>query len=152
MDAISEAVYMQMDMDKMQLFFCEVGEGPVDQEQMEEAIKGEQQCHMKEQQEPEEVAWDDVNDCEIGPVEVRKARKAEMEYFTKMKVYKKVLRQRCRDMTRKDPIKVMWIDTNKQDAKNPQVQITTRGEGLQHIFRFRALHGHTSNRYPSSST
>lgn len=48
-DAISEAMYRQTKIEKLQLFLCEVGEGPVDQEQMEEAIKGTQQCHMKEQ-------------------------------------------------------------------------------------------------------
>lgn len=42
-------MYRQTKIEKLQLFLCEVGEGPVDQEQMEEAIKGTQQCHMKEQ-------------------------------------------------------------------------------------------------------
>ena len=43
-----------------------------------------------------------------------------MEYFRKMKVYKKVPTQRCKDLTGKMPIKVRWVDTNKQDEANPK--------------------------------
>lgn len=145
-------MYMQMKMDKMQLFLCEVGEGPVDQEQMEEAIKGEQQCHMKEQEEPEEVAWGDVHDCELDPVELMKARKAEMQYFTKIKGLQEgtttTMPRHVRQGSRQGEVDRHQC-TGRQE---PQVQITTRGEGLQKMVRSRALHGHTSNIFPSSST
>ena len=35
-------------------------------------------------------------------------------------MYKKVLVQKCKDVTGKMPMKVRWIDTNKQDEVNPK--------------------------------
>lgn len=43
-----------------------------------------------------------------------------MSYFRKMKVYDTVPIQKCRDVTGKSPIRVMWVDTNKQGELNPK--------------------------------
>lgn len=43
-----------------------------------------------------------------------------MEFFKKMQVYRTVPKQRCRDVTGWEPIKVRWVDTNKQDEANPK--------------------------------
>ena len=66
------------------------------------------------------MAWDDVNDCELDLERVKEARKAEIEYYRKMKVYKKVPIQKCTDLTGRQPIQVRWVDTNKQDKANPK--------------------------------
>eukprot|EP00973_Karenia_brevis_P095138 12425852-Karenia_brevis.AAC.1 len=50
---------------------------------------------------------------------VKAARLEEMRYFKKMGVYKKVPLSKCYELTGKGPIDVRWIDTNKQDSKNP---------------------------------
>lgn len=105
---------------KLWLVLLEVGEGQVHQEQTDEDIKGERQCHQPGKEEPEELAWDDVNDCEPDPIEAREARKAEMGNFTRMNVYRKVPRQRCHDLTGNNPINVRWTDADKQDTNNPE--------------------------------
>ena len=47
------------------------------------------------------------------------ARKKEMEYFRKMKVYEKVPRNQAYQEADKAPIKVRWVDTNKGCATKP---------------------------------
>lgn len=37
-----------------------------------------------------------------------------------MQVYKKVPRQKCRDITGRNPIQVRWLDTKKQGENNPK--------------------------------
>lgn len=74
--------------DKLYLSSCDVGQGQVGQAQLDESIKGERQCDLPGKGELEDVARGDINGCELDPIEVRKAKKAEMEYFTKMSVYK----------------------------------------------------------------
>ena len=66
----------------------------------------------------DEFARDDVNNCKLDPARVREARKAEMEYFQKMRVYKKVPVQECKGVTGKMPIKGRWIDKHKQGEVN----------------------------------
>jgi len=68
----------------------------------------------------EVIAVDDVTGVELNPEMVKAARKAEIEYFRKMKVYKKVPISKCFAMTGQKPIGVRWIDVNKQDHINPK--------------------------------
>eukprot|EP00973_Karenia_brevis_P058584 8160027-Karenia_brevis.AAC.1 len=65
-------------------------------------------------------AYDDVSGAVLNPDMVRKARLTEMEYFRRMKVYKKVSLSKCWATTGKKPIAVRWIDVNKQDEVNPK--------------------------------
>ena len=63
----------------------------------------------------EEVAWDDVADAGLDPKEVKAARKVEMEYFDKLKVYDRVSRSDVLKTGGK-LIGVRWVDVNKGDA------------------------------------
>ena len=64
-------------------------------------------------------AWDDVNGAELDAKKVKAARKLEMEYYFKMKAYKRVPVRQCLERTGRKPIKVMWIDHNKGDVDQP---------------------------------
>jgi len=66
------------------------------------------------------VAFDDVSGAALDPKLVREARRVEMEYFQKMKVYSKVPR---RSLPRgAKVIKVKWIDINKGDEERPDMR------------------------------
>ena len=54
-----------------------------------------------------------------GGTAVFSARKEEIEYVHKMKLYDKVPITECRQRTGKGPISVRWIDINKGDATSP---------------------------------
>lgn len=66
-----------------------------------------------------EVAWDDVSGKYLNPDEVRKARAAEIEYYRKMGVYKKVPITECLAKTGQRPIGVRWVDVDKGDRDRP---------------------------------
>ena len=117
-DAVNQGMEMQMGVDARQLFVCEVIGQNVQKEDIDEIHESANKCHESENH--DEIAWDDVNNCQLDPARVRAARMAEMEYFRKMRVYRKVPIQKCKDVTGKPPIKVRWVDTNKQDESNPK--------------------------------
>lgn len=119
-EAIADAIDEQIKTDKMQLLLHSVGDRDIDTDQLSQAKEGEQQCHEDVAEESFELAWGDVNDCRLDPVKVRQARRAEMEFFKLMQVYRTVPKQRCRDLTGRESIKVRWVDTNKQDEVNPK--------------------------------
>ena len=56
----------------------------------------------------------------LDPALVRKARAEEIDDFRQMRVYKKVLLEKCMKATGKRPIGVRWIDINKGDAISPK--------------------------------
>ena len=60
-------------------------------------------------------AWGDVKNVWLDPSKVREARKEEMEFVRKMKVYDKVPRSECPGK----PIPVRWVDTNKCTEGDP---------------------------------
>ena len=62
-----------------------------------------------------EAAWDDVSNAELLPHLVKEARKVEMEYFEKLKVYDRVHRSH-QVQTGGKIIGVRWVDVNKGDA------------------------------------
>ena len=66
------------------------------------------------------MAYDDVTGAELDAGLVREARKAEKQYFKKMKVYREVKVEKCWRLTGKGPIGVRWVDVNKQDSINPK--------------------------------
>lgn len=90
------AIDEQVKSDKMQVFLHSVDDRGVDMDQLSQAKEGEHQCHEGHAEESCEIAWDDVNDCKLDLVKVRQARNAEMDFFKKMQVYRKVPKQRCR--------------------------------------------------------
>ena len=51
---------------------------------------------------------------------VAKARREEIEYFYKMKVFDKVPLKECYDQTGSPPLKARWIDHNKGDQQHPK--------------------------------
>ena len=106
-------------MDEKRLFLCSVIQELPREEDMQEAHESSAQCH-EQLTGLDCEAWDDVNNCKLDPLKVRKAREEEMEYFRRMQVYRKVPIQRRKDETGKLPIKVRWVDTNKQDESNPK--------------------------------
>eukprot|EP00973_Karenia_brevis_P017484 2398961-Karenia_brevis.AAC.1 len=66
------------------------------------------------------IAIDDVTGARLDIKLVREAREAEMKYFKKMGVYRKVPISKCVQLTGRMPIGVRWIDVNKQDNINPR--------------------------------
>ena len=64
-------------------------------------------------------AWDDVKGRELDARMVEEARREEVRYIHKSKLYTKVPRARCYEVTGKAPIKSGWIDTNKGDQGSP---------------------------------
>ena len=114
--ALNEGMMTQVSIDDVQLFVCEVIVKNLEEENMVEINESAHKCYEPESH--DEFAWDDVNNGKLDPARVRAARMAEMEYFQKMQVYKKVSVQSCKDVTGKMPNQVRWIDTNKQDEGN----------------------------------
>jgi hypothetical protein len=66
-----------------------------------------------------ETAWDDISGEFLDADKVKEARRAEMSYYRKMGVYKKVPIKECLEKTGKPPIGVRWVDVNKGDRKAP---------------------------------
>ena len=58
----------------------------------------------------EEYAWDDLKDVSLDPQAVKAARKEEMGYIRRMRVYDRVKRSKILEAGFKI-IKVRWIDT-----------------------------------------
>ena len=66
------------------------------------------------------TAWDDANDGNmLIPEIVVEARKTEMQYVDKMKVYDVVPRELIAETSGK-LIDTRWIDTNKTDEQNAE--------------------------------
>ena len=93
-------------------------EAPVDLANLCEktaTIKGvANNCHESDE------AFDDVTGAYLDPKLVREARAAEIQYFRKLGVYKKVPISKCFETTGQAPISVRWIDVNKQDDISPK--------------------------------
>ena len=67
----------------------------------------------------EDWAVDDQSGEELDVQQVRGARKEEIMYFRKMKVYDKVPKSKCWEETNRAPIGVRWVDINKGDSMSP---------------------------------
>lgn len=119
-EGIACAINEQIKTDQMQLCLYNIDGEDVVMDQVEQAKDGETQCHESSEVNYDEVAWGNVNECKLDPIKVRQARRAEMEFLKKMQVHKKVPKQTCRDVTGRGPIKVRWVDTNKQGEANPK--------------------------------
>ena len=68
----------------------------------------------------EMVAFDDVSGAKLDPKLVSEARQAEMRYFKRMQVYRKVSIRKCWHMMGKAPIGVRCVDVIQQDNINPK--------------------------------
>ncbi len=64
-------------------------------------------------------AYDDVSGVKLDPKLMETARRDEIEYFKKRKVYEKVSVDECWRVTGKAPIAVRWVDINKGDEAHP---------------------------------
>ena len=87
-EVVGSAMTKQADIDSKQLFLCEVSDPQVNAEDAEEAKESAQKCHEPDAADELVWAWDDVNNCKLDPAKVLEARRAEMDYFRNMKVYK----------------------------------------------------------------
>ena len=76
---------------------------------------------IREFHEDEECAWDDVKGVPLDPKAVKAARKEEMGYIRRMRVYDRIKRSKVLEAGHKI-IKVRWIDTNKGDDINPNMR------------------------------
>ena len=65
------------------------------------------------------MAWDDVKDQPLDPKQVADARKVELAYVAKHKVYSYAPVAECWEKTGAAPIGTRWLDTNKGDSTNP---------------------------------
>lgn len=63
-------------------------------------------------------AWDDVNNVFLDSEKVKEARQVEMDFFHKLGVYKRVPRERVKEMDGK-MISTEWLDMNKGDRDKP---------------------------------
>ena len=81
-------------------------------EKVEHAHSVANKCHSKAEGEMkiEMEAFDDVSGVQLDADLVRKARRAEIDYFTKMGVYRRVSGAKCCEKTGKAPIGVRWVD------------------------------------------
>ena len=67
----------------------------------------------------DEDEWQAIDDVRGGPLVVKdvvKARKTEMKYVHGRRVYRYNTKTECRRLTGKEPIKVRWVDTMKDDG------------------------------------
>ena len=127
--AVNEGMEPQMSVDDMQLFVCEVINKNVEEEYMEEINVSAKKCYEPERR--DDFAWDDVNNFKLDPARVGEARKAEMEYFRKMHVFKKVPVQRCKD--REDADKGQGGLTQKSKTKATPIPQSVRREVFQEV-------------------
>jgi hypothetical protein len=66
-----------------------------------------------EEDEEWEEAWGDVKQKELKPVQVREARRVEMEHIHNRNLYNKVPRSKCYEQTGEPPVKSMWLEADK---------------------------------------
>ena len=71
------------------------------------------------------VAWDDVKGQELDPTLVKDARKTEMGFVGKHRVYEYSTVAECRAETGAEPVGTRWLDTNKGMRRRR----TTDGDG-----------------------
>ena len=67
----------------------------------------------------DEESWQAIDDVKGGPLvigDVIAARKTEMKYVQGRRVYKYSTKTECRRVTGKEPVKVRWVDTLKDDG------------------------------------
>ena len=69
----------------------------------------------------DESAWDDVNNVPLNPKAVKQARKEEITYVRKMRIYDRIKRSSI-IAAGHSIIKVRWIDTNKGDDIHPNMR------------------------------
>ena len=74
---------------------------------------------VEEEDDPMEMAWDDVSGAELNPTMVKAARQEEIDYVRNMHMYDNVPITECKRATGKMPITVRWIDINKGDRDSP---------------------------------
>ena len=75
----------------------------------------------------DDFAGDDVNNCKLDPARDREERKAEMEYFQKMHVYKEVLGQEVHGCDSDDADQ--GAETHRQQSGNRKIN---NGENQAH--------------------
>ena len=61
-------------------------------------------------------AWDHVNEKELDPKEIRRARGEEIGYMVKRGIWRVRPVQECWDKLGKAPVSVRWVDTLKADG------------------------------------
>ncbi len=114
--AIVRAVEIQKQWDAEGMYF--IGNVGLGEEKFKVKIPAEEEeKYMAEAM--KEIAWDDISGEYLDPEKVKVARKAEMEYYRKMGVYRRVPLRECIEKTGKPPIGVRWVDINKGDRKSP---------------------------------
>jgi hypothetical protein len=75
-----------------------------------------------ETEDEEGCAWDDVNGGEISLSDLRKARKEEIDFMTKRKIWSETSVAECWEKTGKAPVTVRWVDVNKGSSEKPAVR------------------------------
>ena len=66
--------------------------------------------------------WDDARGGWLDPELVVRARREEMEYVHKHRVYERIPRAVCWQETGRPPIRTGWVDTNKGTAEEPNIR------------------------------
>ena len=61
----------------------------------------------------EDKAWDDINGCELNPMEVQTARKEEVTYMKTRPIWTVRPRSECWEKLGKAPVSVRWVDSMK---------------------------------------
>ena len=66
--------------------------------------------------------WGDARGGWLDPVLVQTARKEEMDYVRRHKVYERAPRSECFARTGRPPVKTGWADTNKGTEQAPNIR------------------------------
>lgn len=99
---------------------------------IEEASEIDNMCHALGKSNHVKLHGATHMTCGGDPTEVRQAIRAEMDFSTKMQVYKNLSRQKCCDPAGKKRFKARWIDPTKLDAKKPTMQIKAGPQVFKH--------------------
>eukprot|EP00971_Amphidinium_carterae_P049555 976725-Amphidinium_carterae.3 len=69
--------------------------------------------------EQEEEYIDDIYGTLLDPELVRQARQLELDWIKSREVYRRVPLRECFERTKKKPLSMKWVDTDKGDQERP---------------------------------
>jgi hypothetical protein len=95
-----------------------VSEIMMDMEERDE----DEQMKIVMAEEDYEIAWDDVHGGEIAVKDLRKARKEEVDFMVKRKIWTEVPMSACWEKSGKAPVSVRWVDVNKGTQEDPEIR------------------------------
>lgn len=87
-----------------------------------DAREGKHRGQTQEEDEAYEMAWDDVHGGDISTVDLRRARREEIEFMTGRKIWTETSEKECWSVKCKAPVSVRWVDVNKGTPEEPEIR------------------------------